>query len=65
LSDFSQFIPEAGRQIVKQSGILILPKWDIVNALVFYSIRKQKDVQLKNEEEILQAHGGVKFSDDH
>ena len=53
LSDFAHFTPEAGRQIVKQSGVLNLPKWDIVNALVFDSIRKWKVVQLKTEEEIL------------
>ena len=65
LNDFAQFTPEAGRQIVKQSGVLILPEWDIVNALIFYSIRKQKDVKLETKEKILQAHGGMKFSDDH
>lgn len=65
MNDFSKFTPEAGRQIVKQSGVLILPEWDIVNALVFDSIRKQKDVKLETEEKILQAHRGVKFSNDH
>ena len=50
---------------MKQSGVLLLPKWDIVNAIVFDSVRKQKDVQLKTKEDVLQAHRGVKFSDDH
>lgn len=40
LSDFSQFTPEAERKIVKQSGLLILPEWDIDNAMIFDSIRK-------------------------
>ena len=65
LNDFSKFTPEAGRQIVKQLGVLLLPEWDIVNAIIFDSVRKQKDVQLKTEEDVLQAHRGVKFSDDH
>ena len=33
--------------------------------MIFYSIRKEKNVQYKIEEEILQAHKGVKFSNDH
>ena len=53
LSDFSQFTPEAGRQIVKQLGVLILPEWDIANAMIFDSISKEKDVQYNIEEEIL------------
>ena len=65
LSDFSQFTPEAGRQIVKQSGVLLLLEWDISNAIVFDSVRKQRDVKLRTAEEVLQAHRGVKFSDDH
>ena len=49
LNDFAQFTREAGRQIVRQSGVLIISEWDIVNAMVFYSIRKQKDVQFKTK----------------
>ena len=50
---------------MKQSGVLLLPEWDIVNAIVFDSVRKQKDVQFRTIEEVLQAHRGVKFSEDH
>ena len=50
---------------MKQSGVLLLPKWDIVNAIVFDLVRKQKDVQFRTTEEVLQDHRGVKFSDDH
>lgn len=40
LSDFVQFTPKARRQIFKQSGVLLLPEWDIANAIVFDSVRK-------------------------
>jgi hypothetical protein len=33
--------------------------------MIFYSIRKENDVQYKTEEEILQAHRGVKYNNDH
>ena len=33
--------------------------------MVFDSVRKQKDVQFRTTEEVLQAHRGIKFSDDH
>ena len=33
--------------------------------MVLDSVRKQRDVQFKTEEEVLQANRGVKFSDDH
>ena len=33
--------------------------------MIFNSIIKEKDVQYKTEEEVMQAHRGVKFSDDH
>ena len=49
---------------MKQSGVLLLLEWDIVNAMVFDSVRKQRDVQFRTKE-VLQANRGVKFSDDH
>ena len=53
LSDFAQFTPEAGRQIVRQLGVLLLLEWDIENAIILDSVRKQKDVQLRTAKEIL------------
>ena len=50
LNDFAKFTPEARRQIIRQSGVLVLPEWDIVNAMVFDLVRKQKDVQFKTKE---------------
>ena len=47
LSDFARFTPEARRKILKQLGVLLLPEWHMVNALVFDSVRKQKDVQFR------------------
>ena len=36
LEDFSQLTPKARRWLVKELGVLILPKWDIANAIIFY-----------------------------
>ena len=33
--------------------------------MIFYSIKKEKDVQYKINKEILQEHRGIKFSNDH
>lgn len=65
LEDFSQLTLEARRQLVKESGVLVLLEWDIDNVMIFYSVRKEKYVHYKSEEEILQAHRRVKYSSDH
>ncbi|MFC1451555.1 hypothetical protein ABXK36_38010, partial [Bacillus cereus] len=64
LEDFSQLTPKAKRQLVEESRVMVLPEWDIDNANIFDCIRKEKYVQYKNEEEILQAQRGIKFSND-
>ena len=50
---------------MKDLGILILPKWDIANTMIFDTMRKKKDTLFKIEEEVLHAHKGLKYSDDH
>lgn len=65
LSDFTQLKPQARSQLVRGLGFLIPLEWGIANAMIFYSIRKAKNVQYKIEEEILHAHRGIKFSNDH
>ena len=50
---------------MKDLGVFILPKWDIANVIIFDTVRKAKDTQFKIEEEVLQAHKGLKYSDDH
>lgn len=65
MEEFSQVTSEGGRQLLKDSGILILPEWDIANAMIFDIVRKEKDTQFKTKEEVLQEHKGFKYSDDH
>lgn len=65
MEEFNQITPVGGRQLLKDSGVLILSEWDIANAMTFYAIRKEKDTKFRTEEEVMQAHKGVKYSDYH
>ena len=47
MEEFSQLTPKGGRKLLRDLGVLISPKWDIANAMIFDSIRKEKDTQLK------------------
>ena len=47
--------------MVKKSKFLLLPNWDIVDALVFNSISKKLDLQNKDKKEFQ----GIVFSGDH
>lgn len=51
--------------MLRDLGVMPLPKWDITNAMIFDTVRKEKDTHFKTEEEVLQAHKGLKYSDDH
>ena len=42
--EFQKISPEEGRQMVKASNILLLPNWDIANALVFNSVSNRLDL---------------------
>ena len=44
MEEFSQLTHEEGRKLLKGLGVSILLKWDIANAIIFYSIRKAKDL---------------------
>ena len=50
---------------MKEAGILIFPEWDIANAIVFDSVRKEGQARFRIEEEVQTTHRGVKFSEDH
>lgn len=58
-------MPEGGKQLLKDSGVLLLKEWDIANATIFDTVKKSKDAQFRTEGEVLQAHKGLKYSDDH
>ena len=42
-----------------------MPEWDIANAIVFDSVRREGQAKFKIEEEVQTAQRGVKFSEDH
>ena len=65
LQDFDNITPKSCRQLLNDVGILILPKWDIASASIFYAIRKETATKYKIEEGAIQAHKGVKYSEDH
>ena len=47
--------------MIKSSGVLLLPNWDIANAMVFNSITKK----LNADEKVKKEMKGSKFSEDH
>ncbi len=60
MQEFHNITPEEGRQMVKNSNILLLPNWDIVDALIFNSISNRMELQDPNKKEF----AGTSFSDD-
>ena len=42
--EFQNISPEEGRQMVKASNILLLPNWDIADALVFNYVSNRLDL---------------------
>ena len=53
--------PEEGRQMVRASNILLLPNWDIADALVFSSISNKLTLQDQNKKDFQ----GTTFIEDH
>lgn len=47
--------------MIKSSGVLLLPNWDIANAVVFNSMTKKLNVG----EQVKKELKGAKFSEDH
>lgn len=50
---------------MKKEGVLIIPKWDIADAIVFDAIRKETNTIHVTKEEVQQASKGVNFSKHH
>ena len=42
-----------------------MSEWDIANAIVCDSVRREGQAKFRTEEEVQTAHKGVKFSEDH
>ena len=49
---FNDITSEGGRILLKEVGILILPEWDIANAIVFDSVKREGQAKFKTEEEV-------------
>ena len=62
---FNDITPEGSRILLKDVRIHIFSKWDINNAIIFDSVRRESQEKFKTEEEVQTAHKGVKFSEDH
>ena len=60
IQEFQNITPKEGRQMVKSSNILLLPNWDIVDALIFNSISDNLGLQDPNKKEFM----GTTFSND-
>lgn len=48
---FEGITPEQGRELVKNAGVLVLPEWDIANAIVLDVVTKQTTPVYKTKEE--------------
>lgn len=42
MKQFERITPDEGRAMVHTAGVLILPEWDIADAIIFYQVRKSK-----------------------
>ncbi|MDF3686205.1 hypothetical protein, partial [Enterobacter hormaechei] len=60
IQEFQNITPEEGRQMVKDANILLLPNWDIADALIFNSVSNNLGLQDPNKKEFL----GTAFSND-
>ena len=45
IRSFDAITLEAGRELLKDAGILILPEWDIANAMVFDAMRRESQTK--------------------
>lgn len=52
--EFEAITPKQGRKLIADARVLILPKWDIADALIFDAVRKET-----------QPLEGINYSNDH
>lgn len=60
MQKFQSITPKEGRQMIKASNILLLPNWDIANALIFNFTSNKLELQYPNKKEF----AGIVFSND-
>ena len=60
MQEFQNMTPEEGRQMIKAANVLLLPNWDIADALIFNSVSNNLELQDPNKKEFL----GTTFSND-
>lgn len=60
VQEFQNITPEEGRQMIKAANVLLLPNWDIADALIFNSVSNNLGLQDPNKKEFL----GTAFSND-
>ena len=48
MQDFQNITPEEGRKMIKAASVLLLPNWDIVDALIFNSVSNNLGLQDPN-----------------
>ena len=49
ITEFQILIPKEGREMVRASGVLLLPNWDIADALIFNSISNKLETLDQNK----------------
>ena len=58
MQEFQNITPEEGRHMVKVANVLLLPNWDIADALIFNFVSNNLELQDPNKKELL----GTAFS---
>jgi hypothetical protein len=61
MQKFRNITPKEGRQMVRAANILLLPNWDIADALIFNSVSNRLTLQDQNKKDFQ----GTAFIEDH
>lgn len=57
IKEFQSLTPKEGREMVRASGVLLLPNWDIADALIFNLVSNKLETldQNKNKSQVLSS----------
>jgi len=62
MKEVKDISPDQGRQMIRDSGVLLLPEWDIASAIVLDTVRRQDKHIFSTEEEAEAALTSAKFN---
>lgn len=65
MEQFKSITLDKGRKLVSQAGVLLLPEWDIADAVAFNAIMQSKHPMQNSEEEVKEALQDSAFSEEY